>query len=148
MPSTWTNGGLKRIWDRAAGTVDVLNDTIKVMLLGTAYVPNPDHEFISDIVAAELSGTGYVGGFGGSGRKTLAGKTLTTDTTLNEVRFDFTNPTWAGADFGTVNYAAIVKEVTTNADSPVLGILDTGPLLTSGGTFTLDVGTHGLKLTV
>lgn len=146
MASRWTNAGLKRIWDRGAGTVDVLADTIKVMILDTAYVPNPDHEFIGDVVANEVAGTGYTGGFGGSGRKTLAGKTLTKDTTLDEVRFDATDPVWAGADFGTAGFAALVKEVTNDADSPVLAVLDLGAVLTTGGSLTIEFGTFALRL--
>jgi hypothetical protein len=143
MASHWTNGGLKRILD---GTRNLSTATVKVMLLGTAYVPNKDHEFVSDIVANEISGTGYVGGFGGSGRKALANKTFTKDDALDEARFDADNPTWPGADFGTVGYAALVIEDTNDASSPVLAILDCEDKLTSGGTLTLDFGAFALKL--
>jgi hypothetical protein len=147
MASHWTNAGLKRVVDRAAGTIDLIADAnIKVMLLSSAYVPNKDHEFIADIVASEMAGTGYVGGFAGSGRKTLAGKTWTKDNTLDEVRFDATNPAWSGALFGTVAYAALVKEDTSDALSPVIAILDVGGVQTAGGTFTLDFGTYALRL--
>jgi len=145
MASSWTNGGLKRILE---GSVNLTSDTLKMMLLDNAYVLNPDHEFISDILAREVAGTGYTGGFGGSGRKTLAGKSFAKDDTLNEARFDATDPVWSGADFGTAGFLALVKEVTTNADSPVLGILDlgTGGVLTKGGSFTVQLGTYAMKL--
>lgn len=142
--STWTNGGLKRVMD---GSVDLLTDTIKIMCLGIAYVPDADHEFASSLTAHELNGTGYVGGFSGSGRKTLAGKTLTVDNDLNEVRFDATDPVWAGADAGTVGAVAIIKEITNDAASPVIGIITlTPPVEMRGGTFTLTLGTHALKI--
>jgi hypothetical protein len=142
----WTNGGLRRVLD---GTLNLTTATLKVMLLDTGYVPDPDHEFVASLAANELSGTGYTAGFGGAGRKTLAGKTFTKDDTLDEARFDATDPTWAGADFGTVGCAAIINEVTSNADSPVLALLPVSPtVLTSGGTLTLTLGTYAMKLTV
>lgn len=145
MPSKWTNGGLRRVLD---GTFNLTSGVVKVMLLNTAYVPDPDHEFVSSLSAFEMSGTGYVGGFGGSGRKTLAGKAFAKDDTLNCATMDATDPTWAGADFGTAGFMAIVQEVTNNGDSPVLAILDlgTGGVLTMGGTFTVQLGSFALKL--
>src|SRR5262245_57830627 len=53
--------------------VDYLSDTIKVALLAAAHVPNLDtHEFLSDVSANEISGTGYT-----AGGATLAAKTIT-----------------------------------------------------------------------
>lgn len=143
----WTNGGLTRILE---GTVAMGTATVKVMLLDVAYVPNPDHEFIADIASHEMSGTGYVGGFAGGGRKTLAGKTFTKDDTLDEARFDATDPVWTGADFGTVGHAAIVIESGSDATSPVLGIVSLAPggVETKGGSFTLQLATFALKLKV
>ena len=146
MASNWTNGGLKRLLD---GSINLTSDTIKVLILSAAYVPTPDHEFLSDVATYEVSGTGYVSGFGGSGRKTLAGKTFAKDDTLNEATFDATDPVWAGADFGVAGYLAVGKEVTSNADSPLLAVLDLGGLngpLTKGGSFTVQFSTYLLRL--
>lgn len=145
MPSRWTNGGLKRVLE---ASVNLTTDTIKVMILDVAYVIDPDHEFVAAIVSHEVSGTGYTAGFGGGGRKTLAGKTFTKDDTLDEARFDATDPVWAGADFGSAGFLALIKEVTNNGDSPVLGFIDLGAggVLTQGGSFTVALGTYALKL--
>jgi hypothetical protein len=139
----WTNAGLKRVLE---GSVNLTSDTLKVMLLDSAYVADPDHEFISDIVSHEVSGTGYTAGFGGAGRKTLAGKTFAKDNTLNCATMDATDPVWAGADFGTAAFAAIVKEVTSNADSPIIALLSIGNTLTQGGSLTLQFGAFALQL--
>jgi hypothetical protein len=53
---------------------------------------------------------------------------------------------WAGADFGTAAYAAIINEVTSNADSPVIAILSIGSTLTQGGSLTVQFGSFALKL--
>ncbi len=142
MASITTNKGRTLI---ANGSVDLLTDTLKVMLLSSAYTPNKDHNFISDISANELSGTGYTAGFGGSGRKTLAGKTVTQDDTNDLAVFDANDVTWTAINAGTVAYAAVVKEVTSNADSPVLAVLDVSPdVATNGGDWTLQWGALGL----
>ena len=73
MASLLYPAGLKYLTD---GTTVFLSDTIKLMLVNASYVYNAAHAHVSDVVANELSGTGYTGGFGGSGRKTLASKTI------------------------------------------------------------------------
>jgi hypothetical protein len=142
MASITTNKGRTLI---ANGSVDLLTDTLKVMLLSAAYTPNKDHNFISDISANELSGTGYTAGFGGAGRKTLASKTVTQDDTNDLAIFDAADVTWTAINAGTVAYAAVVKEVTSNADSPVLAVLDVSPdVATNGGDWTLQFGALGV----
>jgi hypothetical protein len=115
----WTNGGLKRIMD---GTLNLSTATLKFMLLGIAYVPDPDHEFASSLTAHELNGTGYTGGFGGGGRKTLAAK-VSLRTTRTTAR-PSTAPTPCGrADAGTVGTVAIITEITNDAASPVIALI-------------------------
>lgn len=141
----WTNGGLKRILD---GTLNLTSATVKVMLLDSAYVSDPDHEFVAAINAHELSGTGYVAGFAGSGRKTLAGKTFAKDDTNDCATMDATDPVWSAADFGTAAYAALIVESGTDAGSPVLAILPITNGTAMGGSFTLQFGAYALKLKV
>lgn len=131
-----------------AGTYNLTSATVKVMLLNTAYVADPDHEFVSSLSAFEMSGTGYTAGFGGAGRKTLAGKTFAKNDSLNQATFDATDPVWAGADFGTAGFAAVIIEVTTNGDSPVFFImsLGAGGVLSQGGSFTLALGSYAAAL--
>jgi hypothetical protein len=144
MASTWTNGGLKRVLD---GTLNLNTATLKVMLLGIAYVIDADHEFASSLTAHELNGTGYTGGFGGGGRKTLAGKAFAKDDALNCATLDVTDPVWAGADAGTVGCAAIITEITNDAASPVIALLELSPPVEMrSGSFTLQLGAFLLKL--
>src|SRR3990172_10804047 len=81
--------------------INLLTDTIKVMLTTAAYVPDKDHSFASQ-VTNELSGTGYAGGFGGSGRKALAAKTVTQDDAGDVAYFDAADLTWSAISAGTV----------------------------------------------
>ena len=45
--------------------------THKAMLLRPTYVPDVAHGTVNLISSYEVSGTGYAGGYGGSGRKTV-----------------------------------------------------------------------------
>ena len=74
------------------GGIDLDTDTIKVMLVTSAYVPDQDtHEFKSS-VTNEVSGTGYT-----AGGATLAGAAVTQDNTDNEGMFDATDVTWGSS---------------------------------------------------
>jgi hypothetical protein len=141
-----TNEGRRRLWIRTTGAVDVLADTLKMMLLTSSYTPDKDHQFISDLTN-ELSGTGYAAGFGGSGRKTMTTKAIVKDTTNDIVKLTADNPTWTAINAGTARYLAVVKEVTSDADSPVLAILDinaSAGVTTDGNDLPLAFGTNGV----
>ena len=79
---------------------------VKAMLVTSSYVADRDNDFVdeagaNDPIAHELSGTGYTAGFGNSGRKALASKTLTTDKTSNRVEFDCADIVWSSINAGT-----------------------------------------------
>ena len=150
MASIRTNSGAQRILDRnMAGTINLLSDTIKVMLLGAGYTPNNDHVFISDLGANELSGTGYTAGFGSASRKTLSSKVITKDDTNDIAFFDAADVSWTAISAGTAAYAAIVKEGTSDTDSPVIAVIDQSPdVATNGGDYTIQWAADGIfKLT-
>lgn len=118
--------------------------TIKVMLVGPEYVFDPDDDFISQIVAHEVSGTGYTGGFGGSGRKTLASKTVTINDSLDRAVIDADDVLWTSLNVGTVAAAVIVKENTFDGDSLLISYMDFNDLITNGGDFSLVWSTSGI----
>jgi hypothetical protein len=142
MASITTNKGRTLV---ANGSVDLLTDTLKVVLLNASYTPNKDHNFVSDINTYELSGTGYTGGFAGGGRKTLANKTVTQDDTNDWAKFDADDVSYTAINAGTAAYAAIVKEITNDAASPVIAVVDINPdIVTNGGDMTLTWGANGI----
>lgn len=128
--------------------IDLLSDTIKVMLVGTSYTPDKDHNFVNSITAAtskEISGTGYTAGFGGAGRKTLSSKTVTQDDTNDVGYFDAADVSWTAIDAGTVGFACIIKEVTADTDSPLLCVVDVSPdVATNGGDYTIQWAADGI----
>lgn len=130
MASGWYNSGIRDIVDR---TIDYSADTIKVMFVTSSYTPNADHDFVDDVNANEVSGTGYTGGFGGSGRKTLASKTFTTDTTNDFVKLAAATLVWTAVNGFTPKYAIFIKEITNDAASRLLFYLDLGTVTLNGG---------------
>lgn len=130
MASGWYNSGLRDVADR---TIDLINDTLKLILVTSSYTPNKDHDFADDLTN-ELSGGGYTGGFGGAGRKTLSGKSFSTDTANDRVEFTFSAVTWTalGAAAGNPKYAILVKEITNDAATRLIAYLDLGTVITNG----------------
>lgn len=142
MASGWYNKGKYHVLN---STINLSSDTIKVMLVTSSYTFNADHDFISDVSANELSVTGYTGGFGGSGRKTLTGKSITEDDTNDRAYFTASNVTWATLSAGqTIGGAILMKEVTTNADSPLIAFVDLVDTATNGGDITIAWNAGGI----
>lgn len=130
------NGGLD--WDTSSN--------VKCMLVTSSYTPDKDHQYVSSVVAAELSGTGYTGGYGGTGRKALAARAVNKDNATDRVYCDDTaDVTWSAINAGTPVYAIIFREVTSDAASPLIACIEiTSPVPTNGGDYTLQWATGGL----
>jgi hypothetical protein len=134
------------------GALDLDTDALKVMLLKSTYVPNPDHKFAASLTASECDATNYAGGFGGAGRKTLASKTVTEDTANNRARFDAADPaTWTalgGASNNTLGFAAVIKENASDDDSLVVAVLEFASTFnTNGGDFSVQFDALGIFYT-
>jgi hypothetical protein len=126
-------------WDTTAG--------FKVMLVDATNDADIDDEFIGSITTlGELSGTGYTGGFGGSGRKAIGTRAVNLDLPNDRAELDGDNITWTGINAGTIVKAIIVRENTTDADSDLVAMIDDGglPLVTNGGDVTLTFNAEGI----
>jgi hypothetical protein len=140
MASGFTNAGL---YDLARNSIDLDTDTLKLMLAGTGYSNNvSDTVFVdeagSDLAGAEISVSGYTGGFGGGGRKTvtITGQANNTD---NRADFAINDQTWTALATGaTIAFAALIKEITNDAASKVIAVFDVTDTPTNGGDVTLD----------
>lgn len=131
--------------------INLLTDDIKVMLVNSSFVADRiNMEFVSSADAYELSGAGYSGGFGGSGRIILSGKQLTADS--NGIVHLIADPVnWPLINAGTINSFLIIKENTSDNDSYLLLTLTTDiltnlPLLTQGSAVSLSFGSGGIAL--
>lgn len=132
---------------RNGGSISWGSDTIKVMLIATdtPYTPNKDETVLTTAAGSELSVSGYASGFAGAGRKTLASKTLTKDTTNDRVVYDADDPSaWTLGAGKTVAGAVIYKHDTNDATSIPIFYLDFTDVGTTGGTFTLVFDATGI----
>ena len=120
-------------------------DTIKVALVTSSYTPNQDtHDYWDDVVANEVSGTGY-----SAGGETLTSPTVTSDAGTNEIRMDAADVAWSGSTI-TARYAVIYKATGVNATSPLISYINfSTDQATVSGTFTLTFATNSVfKATV
>lgn len=121
-----------------AHEVDLLGDVLKALLLTTGYVPDPDHATAADVATWECSGIGYTAGWGGSGRKVLTGKSVVRVDGSDYATLLADDLLYAALNVGRVGYVAIVKAVTSDALSPLLGVLAfETPAQTDSGDWTL-----------
>ena len=134
MASNLYNPGLEKLLD---GTIAFESDTINVLLVDTSHTFTKTHEFVSDIVANEASGTGYA-------RKTLANAAIALDAANDRVEFDADNPSYTALDAGTIAAAIIFKQVTNDADSPLIAQIDFADLVTNGSDVELQINSEGL----
>ena len=112
--------------DLLEGTVDLTNDTIKVMLVSSSYTFDAGHDFVDDITN-EVSGTGYTAG----------GETVTTPTVTAGV-FDAADTTWTNTTITEIRGVVLYKDTGTPATSPLISFIDNGAnLATSGNDFKI-----------
>lgn len=135
------------------GTLNLSTDTLKVMLVSSLYTADKDHTYVDmggsyDPADAELSGTGYVKGWGGSGRKTLTNVSLTLDNANDRVILDADDVVWNSINAGTASAAIVIKEGASNdTDSLLIAYFDSGfPVVTNGSDFTLKWSDSGVIL--
>lgn len=119
-------------------SIDLLTDTIKIMLVTNVYAPNKDDQFIdaggaSDPVDARVAGTTD---------QTLGSKAIAKDTTNDHVSFDAADPTFSAVPAGaTVVGAVVYKDTGTPTTSPLLAYLDLTDTPTNGGDISIQFAT-------
>lgn len=137
------NTGAKEIAD---GTLDLVTDTIKVMLVGSAVTPTRDMDTVDQVNSDEIDATGYTAGFGGAGRKTLGNKAWAVDKTNDRAEFTASSVSWTGLGNATndnVVHVILIKEITNDAGSRLIAHIDT-----SSGSPSLPFTTNGSDLTI
>jgi len=149
MATKWYLQGLADCMDQS---IDMVNDTLKFMLVNDSYTFDTDHTVIdngaddsTDPSYNEITATNYTGGYGGAGRKT-ATVTRTINTTNDRIDYSFDSETWSslgGASNDTVAAAILVKEITNDTASRLIAYIDFTDKLTSGNDITLNMTSAG-----
>lgn len=131
----------------ANGTINLLTDTIKTMLVTSQYTPARtdlvvDAGGANDAADAEINVTGYTRGWNGSGRKALGTKVIVVDQANNRAEFSAANLTWTALGTGaTIAAMIVIKEgVSNDTTSRLIAYLDVTDTPTNGGdvAFTFD----------
>ena len=128
-----------------AGTLNLKTADIYFVLLNATGGGTKDIEYLGEVVANEISGTGYTGGFGGSGRKTI-GTTGNRTVSHSSAKgtLDVASPTWTGLDAGTIGEVLTIVKGTGDADSLVVSYEDIADVVTNGSAWTYEIATLGL----
>lgn len=139
------NTGSKELWD---GTIDLLTNTIKLMLVASGYTADRDDDVIdaggaNDPVDHEYDGTGYTGGWGGAGRKALASKTITVNKANDRSEFDAADVTWTSlgpaGGAGDPTQLLTIKEGATDDTTSRLIVHSDFSVTTNGGDVTAQI---------
>lgn len=126
------------------GDCDLVNDTIKVVLLDSLYSHTIDGNLgLADIDSREITATGY-----NAGGCTLASKSVTQLDSQDVVKFDATDLTWANLGTDVIRSAVMYDDTVTATYGG--GIAD--PLMirweiatnSNGGNYTLQWGSSGI----
>lgn len=148
MASFLYNTAAKEMID---GTIDIDTDTIKVMAVTSSYSADRDDDVVdaggaNDAVDHEISVSGYTGGWGGSGRKTLANPAVTADKTNDRAEFDADDFTWSALGAGaTIAALIVIKEGGANdTTSRLIAYLDITDTATNGGDITIQFNAEGI----
>lgn len=118
MPTTKVYG--KFLESMADKLIDLNSDTLKVMLVTSAYTPDQDtHQFKSS-VTNEVSGTGYT-----AGGATLGTVNVAYTAGTNTLMFDAADTSWTSSTITNARYAIIYDSTpATDATRPLIAYVD------------------------
>lgn len=115
-PTLWYVNGLKTMVNAGLG-VSSVTGTVKMMFLSSAYVLDQDnHDFLNDVNANEVTGTGVA-----AGGVTLASVTVTVDGSTNTVSIDAADITGISVS---ACYGVIHVSTGTASTSPLYLVVD------------------------
>lgn len=125
------------------GTIDIDDDTFKIILLGSGFVFSPTlHDELADVSAYELDGVnGYT-----TGGATLAGQVVTRNDIDGRIDITWTNASWSasGGPIGPAVGAIIYDDTVVN--DPIVGFIDFGGSYTQADGGTAIVSAISLRL--
>ena len=151
MAEFWYNVGKARMWHGHASEIDIVNDVIIILALETDD-EDTDETTVGTLLAgaaAEVTSTGYTGGFGGADRLSLVGNAIAVDQANDRAEFDCNDITWTAiSQAAAETWVAFVvaDELTNDAGSYLLAHLEpTGvPLTPNGSDIKITINAEGL----
>lgn len=120
--------------NNGTAVVDYDTDTIRVMIVTSAYTYNVAHDFIDDVSGSQVSGTGYT-----AGGTTCAGVTLALDGDNAEFAHNDQTITQNAAGFANGRVFVWYKDTGTPASSPlIMRMTEAADFGNVAGDLTLD----------
>lgn len=143
---SWYGQGLVNLFSpsRAAAR------TLRVMLVEPGYTYDPDHSSVTAVTEITAV-SGYVTGFSGSGRRTLASVAVTYDAANNRLQLDCEDIVWTALGAaGAPNIGGVLVYIqgTSDADSTPLLFQDTNNVQTNGQDVTWSTGSVIGRITI
>ena len=133
------------------GPMDLLADTIKIMLMLNAYSINIDtNQDVADIIVSEISNSSVTGYVARGDASPLASKTVTLVTGSDQAEFDALDLVYSSIGNGTnatFNQIVVIRERTTapvDADTLLIAHTTVSATTTNGGDITLVFNAAGL----
>lgn len=122
----------------AKGDLDLDTADVRALLVTNAYTPNVDHDYVSDVVANEYNGSGYV-------RKALTTLAVSLDDANNWVKFASDNVVWTalGAGAAAASYIILYKYNASDNAAELICCGDFTDTNGNGGDFTVNCPTNG-----
>jgi hypothetical protein len=111
---------------RIGGALDLATGALRLLLLRTTYTFDPDQDFVSALVAHELTVGGYA-------RQNLTGLTLVEDDALNRAELRANEVAFPSLTAGqTIGGAVLFENTGSDATSSLLAFYPANPLATAG----------------
>lgn len=133
------------------GPMDVLADTVKIMLMLTTYTVNlGTHQDVADIIVSEISNSSVTGYTARGDATPLASKTVTLDVANTRAEFDAADLVYTAIGNGvnaTFDQIVVIRERTTapvDADTLLIAHAIVSSTTTNGGNVTLVFNVEGI----
>lgn len=127
--------------DLAKGGIDLVGDDIRALLVTSAYVFDPDHDFVDDITNEIAAVTNYV-------RKALDGEAVDEDLVDDKVVFTANDVVWNSLGNGAnATIAAVIlykHDGGGDALSQLIAYVELTPVTTNGSDFTVVWNADGI----
>lgn len=116
--------------------------TLRAMLMVSTYTPDPDHDFVNDVSASEISGPASYA------RKTLTTVAVVADLAGEKFYVDCDDIAWGNLESGvTPGYVLIYVQIGGNdaspADDPILCACQFTATPTNGQAYTTTIPSNG-----
>ena len=131
--------GLLGDWSAAGGS-------FYYTLVNASYVPNEAHSMMSQLSGFELSSARHTGGYNGTIRVSMTGRSVFTNITSHQAEFRASAVCYTGLSAGTAVAGVVLKQAGSDGNSPLVAYVSTGgyPLVTNNGNVTISFYNSGV----